>query len=522
MKAFLMYRDHDLDLDGDLPPSAADLTKDLGLEALLATMAAGDKFLLSVATPVTLASLVDPEAIRYRQHVLADCLAHPSVVREIYAVAVEAIEGERRAWSGWGRFPDTLLGRSVEVMQTFVRLLKRLRDVADAHADDFSSEGFTRLFGMLATELDDAYLRSVEDHLRRLKFQDGILISAELGDGNKGTDYVLRRSRAAKRSWRERLSLWDRSGYVYQIPDRDESGFAALTDLKGRGISLAATALAQSVDHVLSFFSLLRSEIGFYIGCLNLHDQLARKGEPTCFPDPLPSGNAVLSARGLYDVGLSLHSDQRTIGNELDADGKSLVMITGANRGGKSTFLRSIGLAQLLMQCGMFVGAESFRADVRIGIFAHFKREEDATMKSGKLDEELRRMSTIVDQMNSASLILLNESFASTNEREGSEIARQIVRALTGTGIKVIYVTHLFDLAQGFYVQKLDTALFLRAERQADGQRTFRLHDGEPMPTSYGEDVYRRIFDAVPGAASGGSPGEPGGGREALSTDLVR
>ena len=76
------------------------------------------------------------------------------------------------------------------------------------------------------------------------------------------------------------------------------------------------------------------------------------------------------------------------------------------------------------------------------------------------------------------SMVLFNESFASTNEREGSEIARQIVRALMEREVKVFYVTHMFDLAEGFYRLKMDAALFLRAERLGDGQRTFRLIDG--------------------------------------------
>ena len=130
------------------------------------------------------------------------------------------------------------------------------------------------------------------------------------------------------------------------------------------------------------------------------------------------------------------------------ADGKRLVMITGANQGGKSTFLRSLGLAQLMMQAGMFVAAESFTASVSTGIFTHFKREEDATMERGKLDEELGRMSEIAGQIRPGCLLLCNESFASTNEREGSEIARQVIRALTEAGIRVVFVTHLYDLAQ--------------------------------------------------------------------------
>jgi DNA mismatch repair ATPase MutS len=169
-------------------------------------------------------------------------------------------------------------------------------------------------------------------------------------------------------------------------------------------------------------------------------------------------------------------------------------MISGANQGGKSTFLRSVGLAQLMMQCGMFVGARSLRVNVCDGVFTHYKREEDEAMQSGKLDEELARMSLIVDHITPNCLLLCNESFAATNEREGSQIARQVVTALIESGIKVLFVTHMFDLANGFYGQRLDTALFLRAERGSEGARPFKLAEGKPLPTSYGEDSYQRIF----------------------------
>jgi DNA mismatch repair ATPase MutS len=91
-------------------------------------------------------------------------------------------------------------------------------------------------------------------------------------------------------------------------------------------------------------------------------------------------------------------------------------------------------------------------------------------------------------------LILFNESFAATNEREGSEIARQIVSALLGKPIKVVFITHQYDFAHGFYEKRLGSALFLRADRQEDGRRTFKLVEGEPLGTSFGEDVYREIF----------------------------
>ena len=116
-------------------------------------------------------------------------------------------------------------------------------------------------------------------------------------------------------------------------------------------------------------------------------------------------------------------------------------------------------------------------------------------MTSGKFDEELARMSGIADALTPGSLLLFNESFAATNEREGSEIARQIVRALLETRVKIFFVTHLYEFAHAFWEDKLDNAAFLRAERRADGQRTFKLLLGEPLETSFGADLYQEVFD---------------------------
>jgi hypothetical protein len=497
VKVFLMHRDRDFDLDCEPPVAEDALVRDLELETLFAAMAAGDRYLFEIARRAVLLSLTEPEQIRYRQRVLADCLERRTVVRQIYELAVEAVEGKKSAYGFYLRdSPETILNGSVNVLEFYIRMLRRLRAVADRHAGAFRSDGFTRLFAMLRDELRDEYLGLLEAHLGELRFRRGILLSAGLGTGNKGRDHVVRRPN--EQSWLERLTPGSRpAGLSFTIPDRDEHGFRALGDLRNRGINVVANALAQSTDHIESFFALLRAELAFYVGCLNLRERLEEKGEPACFPDPLDGDSSALSARGLYDVSLTLHLDERTVGNDLRADGRSLVMITGANQGGKSTFLRSVGVAQLMTQSGMFVGAERFRASVCRGVFTHYKREEDASMEAGKLDEELGRMSEIADAIASGCILLCNESFASTNEREGSEIARQVVRALLEQRIRVIFVTHMFDLADGFYRQGLDAALFLRAERQPDGRRTFRLVEGEPLPTSYGEDSYRRIFGAT-------------------------
>ncbi|HZO79633.1 MAG TPA: hypothetical protein VFB39_16460 [Solirubrobacteraceae bacterium] len=493
MKVLLMHKDADFDVDGEFPEGVGDLVDDLELSTLFEAMAGEDPFLFEVASRAVLQSLAEPEAIRYRQHALADAIAQPAVARELYDLAGDAIEAERKVWRFLSQDrPSNLLRRCVEVMDQFVVFLERLRELAEQHAGDFQSEGFTRFFEMVRAELDESYLSAVEAHLKELKFRRGELFSAELGPINRGARYVLRRPR--ERGLRKRLPFAGVSRLSFTIPDRDESGLRALSELQDKGLKDAAAAIAQATDHVLSFFIALRTEVGFYLACLNLRGRLEATGLQTCFAEPIAAGGQALTASGIYDPCLALRIKERVVPSDLDADRKLLVMITGANQGGKSTFLRAVGLAQLMMQAGMFVAARSLRTAVCAQTFTHFKREEDETMEGGKLDEELGRMSQIAERIRPNCLLLCNESFASTNEREGSEIAREVICAMTENDIKVVFVTHLFELAESLRAQRLDTALFLRAERRADGTRTFRLLEGDPLPTSHGQDSYERIF----------------------------
>jgi hypothetical protein len=497
MKAYLLYLGRDFDFTAGLPAGHQDLIQDLELVTLLRAMAAGDRFLYEVSVKVLLASLDDPDAIRYRQQLLADCLAHPEVIRQMYAVAVGALEDKRHLWlGGYGgsyQNASSNLSGAVSYLDAYVARLRQLRQIADDHAGTFGSEGLMALFTALQCELDDAYFEEISDHLRQLRFRAGVLISAELDRDNSGAGLVLRAPDQARRRWTERLGIGPRTTYSFTISPRDDAGGQILADLTSRGINLVANAAAQSADHIGSYFTMLRAELGFYVSCLNLADRLAAKGVPVAVPDPVPSSSLTFSCTDLRDTCLELQSPGRVTGNDVQGDGKSLVIITGANSGGKSTFLRSVGVAQLMMQCGLFVTAQAYQANVTRGTFTHFIREEDTGMTSGRLDDDLRRMSDIAGQITPGCLMLFNESFAGTNEREGSEIACQIVRALLDAQIKVFFVTHRFGFADHFRRQHAPTTLFLRAERQPDGSRNYRLTVKDPLPTSFGEDLYYRL-----------------------------
>ena len=484
--------DPERDLDPALdPPSEPDLILDLGLETVFEHMARGDAGLDRVARQVLLRPLDDVPAIRHRHALLADVLAQPAFFRDLHAFAVRAQEGERQARGLVLRdAPEPLAARSISVLEYFTGVLRELRTRCAA-APALSSPGWSAFAARVEAELGDDYLGAVTGELQALRSGFELQFSARLAPGNRGAGYTVRRPGGAGSSgWRRRLGGGGGAGETFQVSQHDKAGLPALDELRDRGMNTFANTLAQATERILGFFATLRAELGFYIGCLNLCATLAERGYATCFPEPADDAEA-LSADSLYDLTLALRLDRRIVGNDLHADGKRLVVITGANQGGKSAFLRAVGLAQLMSQAGMAVAADRFRAAPRTAVLTHFRREEDEAMEGGKLNEELRRMDALVTRIRPGALLLSNDSFASTNESEGSEIARHVFRALLATGVRVALVTHLYDLAHSFTGE----ALFLRAERGEGDERPYRIIEGEPLTTSYGLDTFHRVFD---------------------------
>jgi len=519
MNVHLLYQDKEFDRDQKPPWNEQFLVQDLELGALINGMAAGDEFIAEIAKKVLLNSLQDNiKTILYRQNILKDCLQNFKIITEIDKIAIEAEKSKKKAyWSIFkSKYPTSILRSAIDILQLLVVQLENIKNIADKHSGSFKSEGFTQFFTMLKCELNDEYIQRIENHLSELKFKNGLRISASLGPLNnpeeytlqtpptknsgwlrqKIEDYIFLRMQEGKNVWWKKYFLKDPIPFTFFISSRDESSLRSLRELNDQGINQVANILSQSTDYIINFFTMLRDQLAFYRGCINLHTMLSTSGNPITFPIPVESPKRIHIYKGLYDVCMALTSKQKIVGNDASIQDKNLVIITGANKGGKSTFLRSIGVSQLMMQSGMFVGAYSFTANVCKKVFTHFKKEEDSRMNSGKLDEELSRMSEIIDQLTfTDSLLLFNESFAATNEREGSEIAMQIIYTLYEKGLKIFFVTHLAEFASELYNKKPENAFFLKAERLSNGTRTYLLKEGAPIQTGYGEDLYYTIFN---------------------------
>ncbi len=509
MKPFLLYERYDS--HAKPPINANDLIQDLNLDIVIDAMAQSDRYIADVSRKIILTGLNDIAAIHYRHEVLRDCIHYPSCIRSIYGIASTALSDavyyEGCMKPNYARVVPVMsrVSSSVGLLEISVSALEDLRNALSI-SDGFLSKGLCGLRELIQSYMNDQTMSAVKGYigeLKRLSLNEHISLGAEIGLGAKGQNYVLRSvSKIVPVESKPTGIFKKRAGTNTKASNTIELDNISLITAAGALQDAAMISILQITNHFsercLTFFRMLREEAGFYVGCINLYDELKRIGVPVCYPEPLGVTERVLTFEGLYDLSITLNERKPAVSNDLSSADKILYIITGANQGGKSTFLRSIGLAQLMMQCGMFTPALLFSANLSDSLFTHFTREEDAQMNSGKLAEELTRISGILERINSNSLLLMNETFATTTEREGSRIARDIIRALFECKIKTLFVTHLYEFADMLYCESknghINEALFLRAARTEGGGRSFTIEHGEPLKTSFGMDLYAQIM----------------------------
>jgi len=483
------------------------LIQDLNLHFLFTEMAQDNSTLYDIVKSVVLNSLSNPDIILYRQEIVKDGIKNPEAIRDLFAIAADAM----REAAYYKEFTQPNYARVVPVsvrvlkavglLEILVDKLEKLKNLTEAFRKSFDSTGLISFCNRINEYLPNAFFQKAKMHIRDLKYlcEGGkLILGVRIGKGLKGTGYVLRKlprdmkdNLLKKRNqkdiqWNE--IILDNISIAKSAREMEDAGLIRILRIINRFNSI--------IQH---FFGSLRFEAGFYLGSVNLYTTLSSIHAPISFPRPLESGNKSLCFKGLYDISLALNEKKKPVQNDIDASDKTLFIITGANQGGKSTFLRSVALAQLLMQCGLFVPALEFRSEVCCQLFTHFTREEDAGMNSGKLDEELLRMDEIIANITPNSILFMNESFSTTTERDGSKIANDIISALVESGVRVFFVTHLFEYADAIYSQDPENVLFLRAGRNKDGNRSFVVSPGEPLKTSFALDLFNHILNCSGG-----------------------
>lgn len=206
-----------------------------------------------------------------------------------------------------------------------------------------------------------------------------------------------------------------------------------------------------------------------------------------------------MDAVGFYNMKLidEVPKPSDIVHNELFFDDEhQLFLLTGANRGGKTTVTQAIGQLFVMAQGGIAAPAGKFVFKPVDCIYTHFPADEDKTMDLGRLGEECQRFKDIYAAATDSSLLLLNETFSTTSFDEGYFIAADAVRALLSKGVRTLFNTHMHKLAYDIDSFNGGSDRYkcssLIVQTSLNGVRSYRVAVAPPDGSSYAADIARK------------------------------
>ena len=268
-------------------------------------------------------------------------------------------------------------------------------------------------------------------------------------------------------------------------------------------------------DMAISIIADIIPEFVYYIRFAEFMKKLEAKGFKLTKAKAVKGGSLAMDAKGFYNfkLAVNLANPKELVVNDLVFDDEHRIYIlTGANRGGKTTATQGIGLLFALAQGGVYVPADSFEFAPADCIYTHFPADEDKTMDLGRLGEECVRFKEIFTESTSDSLVLMNETFSTTSFEEGYYIACDSIKALFTKGSRTIYNTHMHKLGidcAGFSDSSVKAASLI--VKSDGGNRSFKLEIAPPEGSSYAADIARKYgvtFEMLTGGAGKKTAGD--------------
>lgn len=519
---------------------------DLGLDSLRTRFELPAEFLYELCT--------DPAAIRYRQEVLADAVAS-SELRALFA-QLQPMLHELAYFTKTRTEQSSPLQQAVwrlGELETYVACLTALGDAAALPG--MRSAGMRALGAFVSERRQAPVYRRLEAELPALrgglKRRASVTIGINLDSQLRPSEATL--LRVHDRKFEDTPLLTRLFGVSNPFrPLTRVNRTSSMTPLLGeldRVLGAVARPLARALGQFVQLqvrdVLPLEQEIRFYLGGARLVLALRERGMPTCVPGLAPAADRRAQATELYDVSLALRgAPQEAAGavvrNDLDAgEGGRIAILTGPNQGGKTTFVRAVGVMQVLAQAGLHVAARTAAISPADRVITHFPSQEGGAGEGGRLAEEARRLGAVFAEASERSVVLLNESLSSTSPSESLYLAEDVVRALRLLGARAIFATHLHELGErldrinaegdgGSLVVSLVAGIAPDRDgadgaHGADGsqtrmRRTYRIAPGPPVGSSYARDIadryqisFERLRPKILARRREPAPAPPGG-----------
>lgn len=506
MTASILFADREPGPPAGQPPYFSDLNLDQIVDAVVAGR---DEYDLRPFFHGPL--LRDPDAVAYRHEVFRD-LEDESIRAAVVAFA----DGMRTMRRRLGLVRDQHHRR--EKQRWFLDAATAYCDTVAALADALArtgprSRGLRAFGGYLEDHVRSsgfaglaAEARAVLDGLARVRYTlrikgTRVTVSTHEGEPDYGVEVeeVFRRFRQGEAGTHE-LSVSD-PGSMDHVEARIAELVARLHPRAFAALDAFCARHRAFADETIVRFD---REAQFYLAYREHLERVEQAGLACSYP-AVSSDAKETAVEGAFDLALAtkLASERaRVVRNDLALRGpERILVVTGPNQGGKTTFARAFGQLHHLAGLGLPVPAARARLFLADAIFTHFERVEDVTSLRGKLDDELVRVREILERAGGDSVVVVNEIFASTALEDAVDLGTRVLARLVERDCLAVCVTFVDELAS---LGPATVSMVAGVEPDDPSTRTFRIErrpaDGRAyawaLADKYGlsaEGVRRRI-----------------------------
>lgn len=228
------------------------------------------------------------------------------------------------------------------------------------------------------------------------------------------------------------------------------------------------------------------SEIKFFLEIHSLIQKSKNIGVPYCIAKI--AKEPLYTAKDLYDVSLLAKNCNRIVPNDADfTDNEGFCFLLGANGGGKTTYLRAVGINLILFLAGCHIfarDAEIYPFDI---VLSHFPKDERFD-NTGRLDEERKRTDEILKSAHDKiAFLLFNETFSGTDDKRGFELLTDTAAKIGENNYFGLYVTHFHEVTSLDY-----PVLSAEVDYTDENKRTFRIVRSKGSASSYAADILKK------------------------------
>lgn len=432
-------------------------------------------FLKVLSMPTT-----DPAVITYRQQLLQAFEAQPRFFPELidlysrFKGLWDSHDRERQAMmrhihnSTAGASAQTLKNLLQSNALTLKRCLSFLRGISDL-CDEFHISGEdcrSTALKRLARETAEISKSAAYDKLITLcsRFEDmGIdaIYDFQVNLGESGQIELCRMIEhkylhitdpdfQPRRRWFARRVEEEDTGDCVRIHMTEDTTYDKLMSVP---LQLLAEQIDTLSDQLFDHFCHIADELPFYDAALRYLHVLRNHGIRPTYPAVSEGINYAIS--GLRDLALlvDVNQTEQVVPNDVNTADVRGMIVFGENNSGKTVFLRSLGCAQLLAQAGLPIPADGAKMPICTQIMTQFseaEKEFERGNDAGRFEQEVRELASVIDDLDSGALILLNETFQTTAYDEGAEGLYHILGYFTARKIRFLLVSHLHQLEGRF------------------------------------------------------------------------